>query len=49
MSVDNISAEAKKDTDNDSNRVVLKATIDLGTKTDGIIDVDLWYTGAYEL
>lgn len=31
------------------NKVIIQADIDLMTKTDSQIDVDLWYTGAYEL
>ena len=31
------------------NKVIIQADIDLITKTDDQIEVDLWYTGAYEL
>ena len=32
-----------------SNKVIIQANIAIMEKTDGIIDVDFWYTGAYEL
>ena len=45
----NLEGEAAKRHRRNGNRIVMRAVVDLAQQTNGMIQVDLWYSGAYEL
>ena len=48
--IDDIESSVNRNSSSEKHqRVVIQAKLDLTTKTDDVKNIDLWYTGAYEL